>query len=412
MASNFAQWEVDPFFPAAEEVQNSVDRMESAFRTWRHLKEIGGTTDGVSTKICRRELITALDTAKWQVEEFERAVESKQVHCIEDTSLRHRLFVRAVRSQVLYAEKVLEDAAEQHESQAMCTHSKPEDRDSLINFLSGSLSEFDACSHDNHPSNSKLPKDSTLQRLSIANGSVERENSNLMMSSVSKNEPATSNLSTSADLYLKGEVKENLVHWHQDKGEGLAFPKDDQKNDGEKTLGSSEKLSDITYGCETSMSGCAPNIWTSASVSLEIVDGLTEPQQIGNGIDLFGVSSRNKTSRSSQVQSSDLKSWKDGEDRSTEASNDATPFLVVEMLKGASVSEIEQGSRIRPGNYQKVPTEYAAPEFYSYQKKRTIAWKKAVQLRLWMQQRIPHGRILQLISALLIFISFVGISII
>lgn len=87
MASAFDRWEKDPFFYAAEEVQESADRyqislgiqfcsvpflkkrdgllwlfhfcrMESAYRRWMHEKE------GAEV---RRELHIALGTAKWQV---------------------------------------------------------------------------------------------------------------------------------------------------------------------------------------------------------------------------------------------------------------------------------------------------------------------------------------------------------
>ncbi|KAF0922022.1 hypothetical protein E2562_023982 [Oryza meyeriana var. granulata] len=34
MATSFDRWEKDPFFPAAEEVQESADRMESVYRIW------------------------------------------------------------------------------------------------------------------------------------------------------------------------------------------------------------------------------------------------------------------------------------------------------------------------------------------------------------------------------------------
>ncbi|XP_077220344.1 uncharacterized protein LOC143854344 [Tasmannia lanceolata] len=88
MSSNFEQWEKDPFFPAAEEVQESADRMESAYRRW-----IRGRKDDYEF----RELHTALSIAKWQLEEFERAVRS----CVtEDARTRHRQFVISIDNQV------------------------------------------------------------------------------------------------------------------------------------------------------------------------------------------------------------------------------------------------------------------------------------------------------------------------
>lgn len=79
MATSFDRWEKDPFFPAAEEVQESADRMESVYRRWlQERKEVGGGAVetaaerdgggwGRAAGDLRRELHTALGTAKWQV---------------------------------------------------------------------------------------------------------------------------------------------------------------------------------------------------------------------------------------------------------------------------------------------------------------------------------------------------------
>ncbi|PIA33089.1 hypothetical protein AQUCO_04200091v1 [Aquilegia coerulea] len=75
MATNFDRWEKDPFFSAAEEVQESADRMESTYRTWIH--ETKDNSSVCDPNELRRDLQTALGTAKWQLEEFERAVRSK-----------------------------------------------------------------------------------------------------------------------------------------------------------------------------------------------------------------------------------------------------------------------------------------------------------------------------------------------
>ncbi|KAL9307495.1 putative syntaxin 6 [Arabidopsis thaliana] len=64
MTTSLDRWEKDPFFPAAEEVQESADRMESAYRTW-----LNGKRD--SSKVwdseqLHRDLHAALGTTKWQ----------------------------------------------------------------------------------------------------------------------------------------------------------------------------------------------------------------------------------------------------------------------------------------------------------------------------------------------------------
>lgn len=71
MATCFDRWEKDPFFLAAEEVQESTDRMESVYRRWIHeRKEASNPENGASVEISGdlvRELRTVLGTAKWQV---------------------------------------------------------------------------------------------------------------------------------------------------------------------------------------------------------------------------------------------------------------------------------------------------------------------------------------------------------
>jgi len=73
MATSFDRWEKDPFFLAAEEVQESADRMESVYRIWVQersggdLEAAGVTGGGPTAAELRRELHTALGTAKWQV---------------------------------------------------------------------------------------------------------------------------------------------------------------------------------------------------------------------------------------------------------------------------------------------------------------------------------------------------------
>jgi len=64
VANSFDLWRKDAFFSAAEEVQESADIMESVYRTWvRERREGLGSEDSDEL---RRELQTALGTAKWQ----------------------------------------------------------------------------------------------------------------------------------------------------------------------------------------------------------------------------------------------------------------------------------------------------------------------------------------------------------
>ncbi|KAK4352169.1 hypothetical protein RND71_027687 [Anisodus tanguticus] len=110
MASHFDRWEKDPFFSAAEEVQESADRMESTYRTWIHaLKDTSGSWN---CDALRRDLRTTLGTAKWQLEEFDRAVRSSyNSNSADDARDIHHEFVIAIDSQIKKVENSLNESA-------------------------------------------------------------------------------------------------------------------------------------------------------------------------------------------------------------------------------------------------------------------------------------------------------------
>lgn len=116
MTANFDRWEADPFFSAAEDVQDSADRLESAYRSWVSARSVTdsdsscGEDLGNSVDILRRELQTALGTAKWQLDEFERAVKSSYLGRDVDASSRHKQFVMAIQSQISGIEKTMNDS--------------------------------------------------------------------------------------------------------------------------------------------------------------------------------------------------------------------------------------------------------------------------------------------------------------
>lgn len=110
MASSFDRWEKDPYFSAAEEVQESADRMESTYRTWIHAKK--ETSNMWNSEELRRDLQTALGTTKWQLEEFEKAVRSSYgKSSSEDAKGRHREFIVAIEDQVSKIESSLKESA-------------------------------------------------------------------------------------------------------------------------------------------------------------------------------------------------------------------------------------------------------------------------------------------------------------
>ncbi|XP_045800218.1 uncharacterized protein LOC123894300 isoform X1 [Trifolium pratense] len=99
MASSFDRWEKDPFFNAAEEVQESADRVEYIYRTWIHA--IKDDSSPWNPDELLRDLHTALDTAKWQLEEFQRAVRSSySKRSGDDARNRHQDFIVAIDGKI------------------------------------------------------------------------------------------------------------------------------------------------------------------------------------------------------------------------------------------------------------------------------------------------------------------------
>ncbi|GMN39473.1 hypothetical protein TIFTF001_008711 [Ficus carica] len=120
MAPSLQQWESDPLFSAAEVVQDSADRMESIFRLLMHELSLvqGDHSDPkllTSIDFHRRDLVTILETTKWQLEDFQRAVSlsatTEKSQMKEDVSSRHRQFIRAIREQIVHVEKSLKDSS-------------------------------------------------------------------------------------------------------------------------------------------------------------------------------------------------------------------------------------------------------------------------------------------------------------
>ncbi|KAG6693711.1 hypothetical protein I3842_09G014100 [Carya illinoinensis] len=146
MGSSLLWWESDPLFSAAEVVQDSVDRMESIFRLLLHEQSLQDEHPDpkllLSIKYHRRDLATTLETAKWQLEDFERAVNLSSVidksQSREDVVSRHKQFVRAIREQIIHVQKSLEDASLQDTvTNTEWINLDEQDRDRLALFLSG-----------------------------------------------------------------------------------------------------------------------------------------------------------------------------------------------------------------------------------------------------------------------------------
>lgn len=142
MATCFDRWEKDPFFLAAEEVQESADRMESVYRRWIHERKEATNSENGAAEVSGdlvRELQTALGTAKWQLDELNRAVRSNDDACSsgEETRTRHSQFVDAIGNQILRVENSLrESSCERGETEHSWVRLDKGERDELALFLS------------------------------------------------------------------------------------------------------------------------------------------------------------------------------------------------------------------------------------------------------------------------------------
>ncbi|XP_010489609.1 PREDICTED: uncharacterized protein LOC104767256 [Camelina sativa] len=131
--NSFDLWQKDVFFSAAEEVQKSADIMESTYRLWIRDKK---------DEICK-ELQAALGTAKWQLEEFEKAVRLSHKRCGDDDSAltRRKQFVTAIVNQIDRVETSLQEAYSENGKEPLrWIDLNEEERDDLAMFLSGSSS--------------------------------------------------------------------------------------------------------------------------------------------------------------------------------------------------------------------------------------------------------------------------------
>eukprot|EP00897_Mesotaenium_endlicherianum_P005440 jgi/Mesen1/4924/ME000246S04150 len=117
MAANFFKWQADPFFEAAEDIQDSADRLESSSRKWLRAMAGGRKQMGLlpEESISIKHLITACSTVKWQLEEFERAIEEAaegEYVPGSGTLDRRKQFIEALRGQIRDVEEDIYDCRE------------------------------------------------------------------------------------------------------------------------------------------------------------------------------------------------------------------------------------------------------------------------------------------------------------
>ncbi|XP_011079299.1 uncharacterized protein LOC105162845 [Sesamum indicum] len=164
VANSFDLWQKDTFFSAAEEVQQSADIMESAYRTWLRARREGLIPQHLDE--LDRELQMALGTAKWQLEEFERAVRLSYRNQGDDITItRHRQFVSAIEDQISRVETALKESLNvEGKKPFRWVNLDEEDCDDLALFLSGA------------PGTSQRIKDEGVKLGATATGSLGKSN--------------------------------------------------------------------------------------------------------------------------------------------------------------------------------------------------------------------------------------------
>ncbi|WOK94645.1 hypothetical protein Cni_G03350 [Canna indica] len=147
MAESFKRWESDPLFSAAEVVQDSADRMETVFRILLNEQKSmqGASPDSKllsSIKYHNRDLVTCLETVRWQLEDFEREVSlaslSDMSNSRENAISKFRQFIKAVREQISQVEGNLDDySMDDFNKNSPSVNLNEPDTDGLALFLSG-----------------------------------------------------------------------------------------------------------------------------------------------------------------------------------------------------------------------------------------------------------------------------------
>ncbi|KAL9325978.1 hypothetical protein ACSQ67_006623 [Phaseolus vulgaris] len=204
VANSFDLWRKDAFFSAAEEVQESADIMESAYRAWMREKRERSTPAELN-ELCR-ELQTALGTAKWQLEEFEKAVRlSYRHHGDDNLSIRHRQFISAIESQITQVEEALRETfIEQGRQPLRWVNLDEEERDDLAAFLSGTCQTTKSSNDESMEATSS--KISSLQQKQ-----VRKEDKNVDINTLCNRDLSASEKSANKDTNYVIEIKSEGV---------------------------------------------------------------------------------------------------------------------------------------------------------------------------------------------------------
>ncbi|XP_077235775.1 uncharacterized protein LOC143877543 [Tasmannia lanceolata] len=237
--ANFCSWESDPLFSAAEVVQDSADRMGSIFRMLLHEQSLiqGNPSDPKlisSIEYRRRDLATALGTTKWQLEDFERAINgvalSDKSHMREDAVPRHNQFIRAIREQIALVEKSLEDPANgDFNIDMQWVNLNEQDRDGLALFLSGA----DSVDHHAHYDS----ESSIMRRFLDSASGVDVKSDEIVELKTEEIEHSKMNgvkhLDHSFDSFKENKIRKVGSHYSAQLGFGASVPLQGSSGDKE-----------------------------------------------------------------------------------------------------------------------------------------------------------------------------------
>ncbi|KAJ7559673.1 hypothetical protein O6H91_04G095800 [Diphasiastrum complanatum] len=399
-ASNFTHWEVDPFFSAAEEVQNSADRMESTFRSWRHMKESAELASNSSSETFRRDLTTAIDTVKWQLEEFQRAVQvstAMEPLYLGEAPSRHRQFVKAIWRQVSLVEKELWPTEARDNPRAVYTKIKGKENDYLAEFLSGSRVTGCELKSDNRVSllEYREQKDGIFNTPVKAFCSKEVGDISLAMQSNTDTLRAKKLLE---DCHFGGPENDKILNGFQHKEEeSCPFGIEHESMNGSLCAVNGREngwLLNSRHDCGSTRNE------SSVKAGVDHVTDIQVPESVGNGPSLWGLWKGKKSSLWLQLSKSGFKRWKDGDASLADESEDATPLLTIPVLKN--------GYNSRPGNHRKSTNGLVPSEIDCSEVKNPNGGREAAQMPLRTQQSFSFGQAFHLVFGMLIVISFVS----
>ncbi|KAJ7530127.1 hypothetical protein O6H91_15G080100 [Diphasiastrum complanatum] len=422
MAKTLQLWEVDPFFAVAEEVQNSADRMESALRSWRHIRALAEASpyDVPSCNIIdsfERDLLTTLDTVKWQLQEFERAVmvaaATEKVYLGEDAPSRHHQFVTAIRSQITSAEHVLKDASCPQVSGAIHLNIKDDETDSFAQFLSGQKFcgkrvDNGTNAHCNSMENQLLRKEISCRFLTQMDSVVDRDLTNVEPV-VYRSEYEPAKINTEEDSF----TSQGQLEIYQDKREeGNKLLREKQKHFKESVgypyaihgeviekLVTGHRMSS-TSG--TTLENRIPEIMKTDVNSFVGSDASEKPV---DGLSIWRFCTGMKNAAKLQISSNGFKRWKDGDAGRRDESQGGDICVVV----NGGINSLERGWVSKwPASHRKMAIEHISSESNFADEKLCNGWKTVQCHSQPTWKAISASRMVQIVSAILIVLCLVG----